>query len=222
MHKYTSTTSWFSRINSLYPAFSATWKIVVVEHLLPSVGRDRTPLVPRDSLRRFGGPTPTFVVDSCYEPKHDNSDNNPRSRSTPTATMRSFATIVSLLLAYCTAVYATALTYRLDAHEKACFFANVEHKGTKVAFYFAVQSGGSFDIDYSVVGPGSNGGQEKVILDGTKERQGDFVFTANEVGEYRFCFNNEMSTFAEKLVDFEIAVRLLPFKPLLKPAHAQR
>jgi hypothetical protein len=151
--------------------------------------------------------TPTFVVDSCYEPKYNNSDNNPRSRSTPTATMRSFATIVSLLLAYCTAVYATALTYRLDAHEKACFFANVEHKGTKVAFYFAVQSGGSFDIDYSVVGPGSNGGPEKVILDGTKERQGDFVFTANEVGEYRFCFNNEMSTFAEKLVDFEIAVR---------------
>jgi hypothetical protein len=65
-----------------------------------------------------------------------------------------------------------------------------------------VQSGGSFDVDYSVVGP-----TDKVILDGTKERQGDFVFTANDVGEYRFCFNNEMSTFAEKMVDFEIAVR---------------
>lgn len=65
-----------------------------------------------------------------------------------------------------------------------------------------VQSGGSFDIDYSVIGP-----TDKVILDGTKERQGDFVFTANDVGEYRFCFNNEMSTFAEKMVDFEIAVR---------------
>jgi hypothetical protein len=64
-----------------------------------------------------------------------------------------------------------------------------------------VQSGGSFDIDYSVVGP-----TDKVILDGTKERQGDFVFTANDPGEYRFCFNNEMSTFAEKMVDFEIAV----------------
>jgi hypothetical protein len=51
------------------------------------------------------------------------------------------------------------------------------------------------------------GPTEKVILDGTKERQGDFVFSANEVGEYRFCFNNEMSTFAEKMVDFEIAVR---------------
>ncbi|KAF2105657.1 emp24/gp25L/p24 family/GOLD-domain-containing protein [Lophiotrema nucula] len=111
--------------------------------------------------------------------------------------MRTLAIISSLLAA----VSATALTYKLEAHEKACFFSNVENKGTKVAFYFAVQSGGSFDVDYSVVGP-----NEKVILDGTKERQGDFVFTANDAGEYRFCFNNEMSTFAEKIVDFEIAV----------------
>jgi emp24/gp25L/p24 family/GOLD len=64
-----------------------------------------------------------------------------------------------------------------------------------------VQSGGSFDVDYEVIGP-----NEKVIVDGQKERQGDFVFTASETGEYRFCFNNEMSTFAEKFVDFEIAV----------------
>lgn len=66
-----------------------------------------------------------------------------------------------------------------------------------------MQSGGSFDVDYEVVGP-----NEKVIMDGQKERQGDFVFTASETGEYRFCFNNEMSTFAEKFVDFEIAVSL--------------
>jgi len=45
-----------------------------------------------------------------------------------------------------------------------------------------------------------------MIMDGQKERQGDFVFTASDAGEYRFCFNNEMSTFAEKFVDFEIAV----------------
>lgn len=43
-------------------------------------------------------------------------------------------------------------------------------------------------------------------MDGSRERQGDFVFTAGEIGEYRFCFNNEMSTFAEKFVDFEITV----------------
>jgi hypothetical protein len=117
--------------------------------------------------------------------------------------MRTLLALTSLLACLLSTAYATALTYRLEAHEKACFFAHVEHKGTKLAFYFAVQSGGSFDVDYSVVGP-----TDKVILDGTKERQGDFVFTANDVGEYRFCFNNEMSTFAEKMVDFEIAVRL--------------
>lgn len=76
-----------------------------------------------------------------------------------------------------------------------------------------VQSGGSFDVDYSVYGP-----NEKVIMEGSKERQGDFVFTAKEQGEYRFCFNNEMSTFAEKMVDFEIAV--WPMLPLiLRPAQ---
>jgi hypothetical protein len=80
-----------------------------------------------------------------------------------------------------------------------------------------VQSGGSFDVDYDVVGP-----NERVIMKGEKERQGDFVFTASDMGEYRFCFNNEMSTFAEKIVDFEIAVRtpyfrLTPIDAILHP-----
>lgn len=66
-----------------------------------------------------------------------------------------------------------------------------------------MQSGGSFDIDYEVTGPSN-----KVILNGEKERQGDFVFTANELGDYKFCFNNHMSTYSEKFVDFEIAVCL--------------
>jgi hypothetical protein len=53
--------------------------------------------------------------------------------------MRILFTLASALLAYATTVYATALTYRLEAHEKACFFASVENKGTKLAFYFAVR-----------------------------------------------------------------------------------
>ncbi|PWY74753.1 endosomal cargo receptor [Aspergillus eucalypticola CBS 122712] len=115
--------------------------------------------------------------------------------------MRFAALVIGLLATFVSSVAATALTYRLEANEKACFYNYVDQRNVKLAFYFAVQSGGSFDIDYSVVGPG-----EKVVLDGTKERQGDFVFTAQSIGEYRFCFNNDMSTFAEKIVDFEIAV----------------
>jgi len=115
--------------------------------------------------------------------------------------MMLIATSILLLPILSALTSATALTYKLTPNEKACFFTQVDQQGAKIAFYFAVQSGGSFDIDYTVSGP-----LDKVILQGTKERQGDFVFTAQSVGEYSFCFNNEMSTFAEKLVDFEIAV----------------
>ncbi|KAL8737261.1 MAG: hypothetical protein Q9181_001847 [Wetmoreana brouardii] len=108
---------------------------------------------------------------------------------------------ISLLGYVCALVSATALTYKLQPNEKACFFSYADQKGLKLAFYFAVQTGGSFDVDYSVVGP-----NEKLIMEGSKEKQGDFVFTAKEQGEYRFCFNNEISTFTEKMVDFEIAV----------------
>lgn len=48
--------------------------------------------------------------------------------------------------------------------------------GEKVGFYFSVQSGGSFDIDYVVQDP-----NEKVLLEGQGERQGDYIFTANTV-----------------------------------------
>jgi len=56
-------------------------------------------------------------------------------------------------------------------------------------------------------------------LDGQKERQGDFVFTANEPGEYKFCFNNEMSTYTDKFVDFEISVSL-PLALGVEPAQS--
>ena len=68
-----------------------------------------------------------------------------------------------------------------------------------------VQSGGSFDVDYSVIGPA-----DKPILSGEKERQGDYVFTAQSTGSYSFCFSNTMSTFADKYVDFEITSEANP------------
>ncbi|CDS09472.1 hypothetical protein LRAMOSA10832 [Lichtheimia ramosa] len=106
-----------------------------------------------------------------------------------------------LLFLFPSTTEATALTYNVHANEKACFYLWSDVPGKKVGFYFAVQSGGSFDIDFTVQDP-----REKMILEGQKERQGDYVFTANYVGEYAFCFSNDMSTFAEKLVDFEITL----------------
>ncbi|KAF7329026.1 Endosomal cargo receptor [Mycena venus] len=100
---------------------------------------------------------------------------------------------------------ASALTTAIAANERLCFYADVDKAGEKIGFYFAVQSGGSFDIDFDIKDP-----NDKILLDGVRERQGDYVLTANTVGEYSFCFENDMSTLTEKLVDFDIMVESEP------------
>lgn len=52
--------------------------------------------------------------------------------------MRAASIVVGLLATLIPSVSATALTYKLDAHEKACFYADVTQTDVKVAFYFAV------------------------------------------------------------------------------------
>lgn len=119
-----------------------------------------------------------------------------------------FAVLSSLVLLLTLApiqTSAAALTTLIGAHERSCFYAWVDAAGEKVGFYFAVQSGGQFDIDYTVHDP-----DNKLIISGHKERQLDIIFTGNTVGEYSFCFENAMSTLAEKLVDFDITVESEP------------
>lgn len=78
-----------------------------------------------------------------------------------------------------------------------------------------VQSGGAFDIDWDIKDPNGN-----VLLDGSRERSGDYVLTANTVGEYSFCFENDMSTLTDKLVDFDIMVESEPRRePPAKPGQ---
>jgi len=102
-------------------------------------------------------------------------------------------------------VRATALTTSLTPNERLCFFADVEKAGQKIGFYFAVQSGGSFDIDWEIKDPAHN-----VVLAADRERQGDYVLTGNTPGEYSFCFENDMSTLTDKLVDFDITIESEP------------
>ncbi|KAI8891698.1 emp24/gp25L/p24 family/GOLD-domain-containing protein [Globomyces pollinis-pini] len=98
-------------------------------------------------------------------------------------------------------IYAVTVSYRMAPHERACFYVDAKQPNEKLAFYFAVQEGGDFDIDYDLNDPNS-----KIILTGQAERQGDFVLTAKLPGEYGVCFSNSMSTFAEKLIDFDLTI----------------
>lgn len=130
------------------------------------------------------------------------------------------------ILAFIQLIAASALTFNLPAKEKACFYVFTEKENTQVSFYFAVQQGGSFDVDYIIKDP-----KERIVVEETKQRQGDFSFTAQHPGQYEFCFLNEMSTFAEKVIDFEIKYEgdaskefraLMPEQPNTKPiAHVE-
>lgn len=70
---------------------------------------------------------------------------------------------------------------------------------------YKVQSGGSFDIDFEIKDPNS-----KILLNGARERQGDYVLTGNTKGEYSFCFVNDMSTLTDKLIDFDVSIESEP------------
>jgi hypothetical protein len=62
-----------------------------------------------------------------------------------------------------------------------CVLLRLLHTG----FYFAVQSGGTFDIDYTLTDP-----QDVVVLEGQGERQGDYILTANKVSmRWRMSLN---------------------------------
>lgn len=102
-------------------------------------------------------------------------------------------------------VAATSMVYRVRANEQACFYAHADQAGEKIEFNFAVQSGGDFDIDYTIKNP-----SDEIVASGEKERGEELVFTATKVGEYAFCFDNHISTITDKDVDFSIVVENQP------------
>lgn len=109
--------------------------------------------------------------------------------------------IVAAIVSLVGFVIGLPLTFPLEAQDRACFYVSIEKPRTSISFYFAVQNGGAFDIDYTIRDPhGAVKGEKH------KQRGGEVVFGAELVGEYEFCFSNGMSTFAQKVIDFEIKV----------------
>lgn len=123
-----------------------------------------------------------------------------------------FQVLVVTLLVLVALVQAVPLTIKVAANDRQCLFAEVEQQESKVGFYFAVQAGGAFDIDVSILSPSG-----RVLYSEPKEKQGEFSFAASDVGEYQFCFSNDMSTFAEKSIEFEIIVDSNNLKAELPP-----
>jgi len=103
----------------------------------------------RRVLRRSPRPTSMHQSASKFPSRHVSKRRElPVSSTKMTFAARSFAArsfaaslsalIAAIVLFSGKTVDATALTYKIDANERACFYAWVDKVGEKIAFYFAV------------------------------------------------------------------------------------
>lgn len=94
---------------------------------------------------------------------------------------------------------AQAYIVALDAGvENECFHERVPI-GTKLGFSFEVVDGGFYDVDVEIKDPSN-----VIMHRDERSSGGKFTIEANMDGSYQFCFNNKKSSFAPKVVIFDI------------------
>jgi len=86
----------------------------------------------------------------------------------------------------------------VQASQKECFFEDL-HVNDKMTVTYQVGGGGNLDIDFWLADP--NG---LALGKHLKQSTGTVSTTAEIDGRYEYCFSNEMSTIADKIVSFNV------------------
>ncbi|KAF9055001.1 supernatant protein factor, C-terminal domain-containing protein [Hymenopellis radicata] len=84
------------------------------------------------------------------------------------------------------------------AGRKECFFEDL-HKQDKMTVTYQVGGGGHLDIDFWLLDPTST-----VLGKQVKQSTGTLSVTALKDGRYEYCFSNQMSAIADKIVSFNV------------------
>ncbi|GJJ07445.1 hypothetical protein Clacol_001647 [Clathrus columnatus] len=110
-----------------------------------------------------------------------------------------------MLRLWCLAIVVFALStislghiIEVQASQKECFFEDL-HINDKMTVTYQVGGGGNLDIDFWLADP-----QGLAIGKHLKQSTGSTSFTAEQDGRYEYCFSNEMSTVADKIVSFNV------------------
>ncbi|KAJ8299419.1 hypothetical protein KUTeg_023479 [Tegillarca granosa] len=90
------------------------------------------------------------------------------------------------------------LTADIAAGYKECFFQNIK-KVVGMEVEYQVIDGGDMDIDFELVAPNGN-----IVVSETSKSDAVHKIDAAQPGDYKLCFDNTFSTFARKIVFFEI------------------
>ncbi|KAF9076464.1 emp24/gp25L/p24 family/GOLD-domain-containing protein [Rhodocollybia butyracea] len=81
---------------------------------------------------------------------------------------------------------------------KDCYFEDL-HKQDKMTVTYQVGGGGHLDIDFWLADP-----DERLIGKQVKQSTGSLSITAEKNGRYEYCFSNQMSAIADKIVSFNV------------------
>ncbi|KAJ7591328.1 emp24/gp25L/p24 family/GOLD-domain-containing protein [Mycena floridula] len=90
--------------------------------------------------------------------------------------------------------------HMIDVHagKKECFFEDL-HKNDKMTVTYQVGGGGHLDIDFWLSDP-----EQHLLGKQVKQSTGDLSITAEKDGRYEYCFSNQMSAIADKIVSFNV------------------
>ncbi|XP_074659995.1 transmembrane emp24 domain-containing protein 1-like [Tubulanus polymorphus] len=92
------------------------------------------------------------------------------------------------------------MTVDVAAGEKYCFFHTVnDREGAEFDVEYQVIEGGEMDVNFILNSPSG-----AVLVSEKKKTDGTHKTIPNEVGDYRFCFDNSFSRFSSKLVFFDL------------------
>lgn len=105
-----------------------------------------------------------------------------------------------MLLSCSSTAQSGEMTFELPDKEKMCFYEVIE-KDTKCMLEFQVIQGGNYDVDMILLSP-----RGTTLYDEKKKQYDRHEWTAEESGEFKFCFSNEFSTYTHKMVYFDFQV----------------
>ncbi|KAA1466288.1 COPII-coated vesicle protein [Dentipellis sp. KUC8613] len=107
-----------------------------------------------------------------------------------------------LSIAACLLVFLSSLVsahlIEVSASKKECFFEDL-HKNDKMTVTYQVGGGGHLDIDFWIADPNGHAMGKHI-----KQSTGTISITAEMDGRHEYCFSNQMSAIADKIVSFNV------------------
>eukprot|EP00727_Mastigamoeba_balamuthi_P006834 m51a1_g2771 putative C-tail anchored protein, emp24/gp25L/p24 family/GOLD (204) ;mRNA; r:1020916-1021880 len=123
-----------------------------------------------------------------------------------------------LALSALCAVSLAALTFQIEPRSEECFHFDVPGAvpvGESAQVRWQVTRGGLLDVGVRLAAPDNSELLNKMHFEANGDSKGYFDFVPNLQGTYSLCFDNKMSRFTAKVIQFSVVAGVDPsLKPL--------